>query len=630
MQAFIILLTVPFLPLLIHKLSGNNQGNTRDTVIRYGLYTLIITAVTSLVMVFLCEDNTSFLEKIDRSPGFALKFLAVAIAAALITAIAEWLYAGRRVILTIDKTGLKDHAISRFFSKIPPSAGVFLLAAIVVLMNVSLLFDNVLWGDEAYSALVIKNNISDMLQVLILEDCHPPLYYLWLKLWAELLGYQGVVYHFASFLAFLIGVILALVLLRKRFGNIPTAFYLILAGMAAPCLEYNIEVRMYSLAFLGVTYGFYSAYCVLQKDGWGWAGLVFFGLVGAYSHYYALMIAVIMLVLTGLLACLIHRGRIWLKALLALAVFIIGYAPWLSILLTTMESVSNNWWMTETISLQECLTVILGGNNMKTLLLPFLLLIIGLGVIMESALITVRKKEEKVMLTLQGPKLAGWTKNLYALVLGSGTIALTLIAAYLACILVRPVLAARYVYPLTGVVCLLAVIAACYLLDAGRRLSQQLQKNWIRTLTKGLLLVLMAVFLYGGVKDYRILKAENEYQQTKTEEILNMIGEGNQKGNPANGITAVMSEVSEYPVLVNNDVTHIGWTVLSYYFPENEILNAAYNTVQADDFWYFTTAYMSGEQLQEMTDQGYLIYGYGEKQLSKYSFILYRFQRRYS
>lgn len=80
-------------------------------------------------------------------------------------------------------------------------------------------------------------------------DNHPPLYYYWLKLFGTLFGFSVPVFHLASLVPFVIGLVLALTVVRKRFGMLPVAFFLTISGLGQACLEYNLEVRMYALAF---------------------------------------------------------------------------------------------------------------------------------------------------------------------------------------------------------------------------------------------------------------------------------------------------------------------------------------------------------------------------------------------
>ena len=144
-------------------------------------------------MMILCDEGTSFLDKIDRSPKFLFKFIFVEIFASLALAGAEWWYETRRLEITVDVPGFQKHILFRLMRR-TMFYGIYFLAAFTVILNVTLIFDNVLWGDEAYSANLVRHNLPDMMQIISLTEPHPPLYYYWLKMWVELLGHSGTVF----------------------------------------------------------------------------------------------------------------------------------------------------------------------------------------------------------------------------------------------------------------------------------------------------------------------------------------------------------------------------------------------------------------------------------------------------
>ena len=58
-----------------------------------------------------------------------------------------------------------------------------------------------------------------------------------------------------------------------------------------------------------------------------WAGMVLWALAAAYSHYYALVAVGIMMFFTGVAVWIKYRGKTWIKGVLAIVAFFIGYAP---------------------------------------------------------------------------------------------------------------------------------------------------------------------------------------------------------------------------------------------------------------------------------------------------------------
>ena len=608
MQAVIFGFFMPVIPLLIWKRSHKDSNLSGTEIIgRYVIYTLIITALTSVVMVFLCDENTSFFEKMDKSPSFVLKYALVVFVAAVGTAAVERAYAARKYKLSVDGKQWAAWLPVKFVRKVLFPAGLFLLALFVICVNASLLFDNVLWGDEAYAANLIRNDISGIFQVLTLEENHPPLYYLWLKMFAELFGYSGTVYHVASFVPFVAGILMAVTFFRKRFGSMPAAFFVIISGMAAPCLEFNMEIRMYALAFLGGAGSFYCAYRILQGGRTApWIGIVFWSLVAAYSHYYALVAVGILQFITFVAAFIKFRGKIWIKGAAALLVFVGAYLPWLGQLFRATESVSRNWWMEEAESMSRSMTMIGCGQAMSRWILPILLLVALILFLLESSFFSVEKKGEQHILRITVPSLKKWSDETYALAVGLLTIAGTLIFAYGISALMTPLLALRYLYPLCAVTALLLAIGVSRLLQRLKEEGERRHFGWFLPAGKTVLFLILVLLFVTGVGDYKSYSALVKDEKAKTEETLYLIG-----------------DAGESVELVNHGIKHIGWTVLYYYYPEAQVLNGDYHSAEGNDFWYFTPDYLSAEEIQELDKAGFSIAGYGEKQISKYPFILY-------
>lgn len=613
MQALIFCLLFPVIPLLVwQSYRGKETTDGRGLFTRYAVYTLVMTLFTCIVMTFLCDEGTSFLEKADTSSTFMLKYALMEALAAGIVSAAEWMYTTRRLVIRINWQEYRKMGISRFIQKVLFPCGIYLTAVAVVLLNISLMFDNVLWGDECFSANTAQKSADGILQVLYFWDNHPPLHYYWLKMFGDLFGHTGPVYHLASLTPFFMGVILALVFLRRRFGNIPAAFFIIITGTASSCLQYNLEIRMYSLAFLGVACCYYCAYRVLSGGKLAWFGMVFWALVGAYSHYYAMMAVGIMIFITGVAAAVRYRGRTWLKGLIALIVFIVGYTPWLRYLFHATNSVSNNWWMTEIMGLQDSLQMVLCGAELEKLVLCMLVVFLGAMLLVESSFFRIRRKDDGTELQIHAPSLKNWSDETYGAAVGFLTIVGTLIAAYVLCLIVGPVLAQRYLYPLSAVTILLLVISGRGILNLIKKLGEEVHKQWLEKAAKCVLVVLLAVIAVIGIKNYNAYSTQVKAQKAVTEQALYLIG-----------------DVPEDTALVSNNVKHLAWTVLYYYYPDREITAGSCSDegTEYEKFWYFTPETLSTEELQKMSDKGYKAAGYGQQQIAIYPFWLYYFEK---
>lgn len=614
MQAFVFGLMMPVIPLLLRGLYKKEEKRTvAQTVGRYAVYTLLTTLLTSVVMTTMCEEGTSFLGKMDQSPRFVLKFILLqAVAVGLISAV-EWAYETKKVKVTVEWDRYRDSAGVRFCRKVLFPLGLFALAALTVYLNFGLMNDNVVWGDEAYSCNAIRNDLAGIFQILTLEENHPPLHYLWLKAFAELFGYRIPVYHFASFVPFFIGILWAVTLLRKRYGNIPAAFFVVISGLAAPCLEYNMEIRMYALAFLGMAGCYYCVARILSGSrALGWIGMVFWASVAAYSHYYALVAAGIMMFAASVAAYLRYRGRIWIKGAVSLAAFVAIYAPWLGQLFRATGSVSRRWWMTEIEGLDRSLTMIGCGAAMKGIVLPLLLLLAAALFFTESSLIRLERKEGKIFVRMTVPSVRDWSGETYAFAVGFLTIAGTLAFAYLLSVAMQPLVTGRYLYPLCAVTAIMLVIGSKRIVDILGKLGSRFHRDWFTGAGKCVLVLVLALLFVKGIGDYKTYKSTVENENARTGEVLYYIG-----------------EPGENTQFVNNGIQHIGWTVLSYYFPGTEVVNGTYMQATAEDVWYFSPRFLSEDEVGQLDEAGYgIVANYGDQQLGKYPFVLYRFAKK--
>ena len=113
-----------------------------------------------------------------------------------------------------------------------------------------------------------------------------------------------------------------------------------------------------------------------------------------------------------------------------------------------------------------------------------------------------------------------------------------------------------------------------------------------------------------GIQNYGECYDSYEQQKTETDKTLDLIGTPTQDTK-----------------MVTNGVKHLGWTVLYYYYPDNEIVNGDYRQAEADSFWYFTPDAMSRDSVAELEQDGYQVTDYGQMQLSQYPFFLYYMEK---
>lgn len=588
------------------KSSEAAVGGKGQYTFRYLTCLICMLVIPWIVLSVVSNDGNTILRKLIESRGYAVKVLILEICVMLLHTIAELFVeeakAGKHEKIRSVLSRIADSKVWNVFLRYIGPVTVLALAVLVVCLNFRMMSDRVLWGDEAFSANTARKDVYGILQVLYYWDNHPPLYYYWLKLFGTLFGYKVPVFHLASLVPFMIGMVLALTVVRKYFGMLPAAFFVMVSGLGQTCLEYNLEVRMYALAFLAVMGCFYCSYRVIADGSRKtWAGMVLWALAAAYSHYYALVAAGIMMFFTGVAVWIKYRGNSWKKGVLAIVAFFIGYAPWLYFFYAGLKTVSRSWWMTEILGLDESLEMVMGGGRMKGIVFPLLILFLAIMLVADSSLFSMEKND----VHLQKPSVRKWSDKTYAMAVGACTILGTLAFAYLLSIVMAPMLAQRYLYPLSAVAIVMSVVGSSRLLELAAALEKSSWKG-LEFMTR-MLLVASLVILFGtGIQNYQECYDNYEQQKAATDQTLDLIGTPDEDVH-----------------MVSNGVKHLGWTVLYYYYPDNEIINGDYRQAESDRFWYFTPDELGTDAVNELQQNGYQVMDYGLMQLSKYPFYLY-------
>lgn len=210
--------------------------------------------------------------------------------------------------------------------------------------------------DEYFTINLVKNSWTDVIRLTGL-DVHPPLYYLAVKLDVAILGENFLAYHLVSFVCWIALVIVTEQFVSKVFGD-KEALFAVLALCCAPnMLRYALQVRMYSMAMLLVTLGFYTTWFLgeqysknsANKKVWKyWVLLAVINVAAAYTHYFAGVAAVG--VSCALLVYLLLTKRDYVRTLIQWCVYClimaVLYLPWMFVMFKQMRDINGNYWIT--------------------------------------------------------------------------------------------------------------------------------------------------------------------------------------------------------------------------------------------------------------------------------------------
>lgn len=488
--------------------------------------------------------------------------------------------------------------------------GIWLLSLAVISLNVSLAFDNVVWGDEAYSQMAIRNcTLYGIFERTYYWDSHPPLYYYYLRLFADLFGYRTPVYHAASLVPFIIGILFACTLLKKHFGTVPATFFILVSGFSESCAEYNLEIRMYSLLFLFVLLCAYSAYLIL-KDGskiCPWIFMTLFGVLAAYTHYYGVALCGLLLFFTGLFHFLENRKKSWIKGFLCVCIYALAYSPWLSVLYFQTKAELNNSWLSEPEALESVLRFISGGRHLYPVVFRFIVVMSILVLVKESGAIAVKKGGEKhaYLVTFAKPGAEGLSVGARAILLYWVVGIFLLLFAYGVSNLFHPILARRYAYALIPLVLLI------FMLCMGKLLSYMSYEG-LRKPIMVLVACMLFLTLVFGLLDFKYYRSVCKTQEVQTNRVLEIVG-----------------TPKEDAVLCSNGVQHLAWSVLTYYYPDHEVTLKNPNELDTEpsEIWAFIGYEFDEDVLTDMTDKGYKTDAYFDLWLGKYGINLYHFYK---
>ncbi len=218
-----------------------------------------------------------------------------------------------------------------------------------------------LWLDETITAQVVKNyNFWEIITKFSPFDFHPPLFYLFMKLWTSIFGYSEISLRFPSLLFSLAAGYIIFYSLQKiprwkmlRSQHLPSPLWASTLFLFNPLIiYYSQEARMYSMATFFLTLGFV---CLLKEKRLTTLSLLTFSL--AIFTFYGSIFFIASLFLYFILT---RKTKEALKLFIATIVSILILLPLLKLQLENskilLETVKN--W-----------SAVLGKANLKNLLL---------------------------------------------------------------------------------------------------------------------------------------------------------------------------------------------------------------------------------------------------------------------
>lgn len=489
---------------------GNKEKvNLKKMVFSYLVAVVILNLFMRGILYYVFENQGDLLEELNSYRGFAFKYL------------------GMSLILAVVIPFFEKYINTRKIHEFKYWRIVILVYAVVVFgLSFIRIFENNFWGDEGYTIKLAKMNISEMLAATA-DDVHPPLYYLIVQVFCRIFGFHHIVYHVVSLIPYVLILILCLSVIWKWFGKEAAAIMITFSSFLTSAIGNTLDVRMYSWAELFVLLSFLCLYSILHDDHVkSYAAFGIASLAAAYTHYYSLISVAFFYVVLILAAVFKERRRIK-RVALTCVLTVIGYMPWLFVLLRTFQRTAGDYWMTDIPTWKESLYYLFCSKHEATLTIVFFMLLV-FYLLRESGIIKFSDKSavrSEAAVTEIIWVLAGIFSILGTIGVGIGVSTV-----------VRPMFLVKYLFPVSSAAWLILGICVSKL-----------------KLKHPAALCLIALVLLSGIPEYY----STYTSEKKADEIL---------AETLNTLSAQMQDGDE--ILTDED--HIDWTISEIYYPETK------------------------------------------------------------
>lgn len=375
-------------------------------------------------------------------------------------------------------------------------------------------FHRNIWFDEAYTVGLINQKFVDMCKIGI-NDVHPLLYYILVKIFTLFFGKDIIVLRIFSSIGMIILSILGFTHIRKDFGEKVGLIFSFLVSFLPVMLLYAVEIRMYSWAAVFVLLTAIYAYRMLKnnqkKD---YFMFVIFSLISAYTHYFALVTVGIINFIV-LIYVLFKKKQLLKKYIILAVTQIILYIPGIIIFVKQATRVASGFWIT--IKYPDIFLDILKFHflgNITSKIVTIFVILFYIYIIVKTVMLYKENKKEMAI-----PLLAV-------------TVYVSVIVSMLLVSLISEIFTVRYLMPMTG----LLILFLSYILAKE-------DKKWI-TIT-----ILIIISGLSILNSYNFYEEIYNKDNTKLQQLIN-------------------SEISKDDIFIYTSINN--GSIIATYFPENK------------------------------------------------------------
>ncbi len=164
----------------------------------------------------------------------------------------------------------------------------YIFAFVGAAVYLSLVFNDNVWMDEAFSGAIIRCDLQEMVQRTF-ADTLPPFYNFSAWLFTHIFGSSTPVLKIYSVLPMFILMLLAAHYVPIVASERAACLYITFLTAMPHFLEHGTEIRMYSWAVLFASAAAMEALCLMKEVQHSGILLMVFTILGAYTHQYALI-----------------------------------------------------------------------------------------------------------------------------------------------------------------------------------------------------------------------------------------------------------------------------------------------------------------------------------------------------
>lgn len=413
-----------------------------------------------------------------------------------------------------------------------------------IVINVSLINNDSVWCDEAYTMILCRGDFSTLIEN-VKVDAWPPFYSMAAWLFAQLFGATVPVLKFFSVIPFILTMLLGITTIYKEFKSLfISMIFILMLGIMPLSMHMNIEIRGYSWGMFFVTLCGILAYkYYIYGHKWHtFIGMVLASLLAAYTHYFALMAVAIIYIF--LFVALVIRNVKNLAICLAITLICFcAYLPWLNNFFDAATSVASGYWI-EPIRFSKFAEYFLypftnyfdNYGNVEVSGFSFIFAVICVFLIFH------------LFQNIKGQGIKNSRMEISAL-LCLGVWSGVIVSGYIVSRLISPMFVARYMYFAVGLLWLFWAISV-----------------YVCIKNKKVLMLISALIVTTGIYGYA----------------------GQRKAEYENGTEIAKAAIMEHyenNIGIFSDSDYLNWTVIKYYFP---------NTIHAEN----------GGNIDVITDKG--------------------------